>query len=171
MSTVAAPPSLFAFLAFNGSNQLAVRKLGGKMGLAFSGSDQAMATTRLESSFPQHTAAAEYFATEAGGRTYRVFFLQVDGAPADSEIVFRSIESLAAHPEAMAPSLAAIVRDLEPHLVEIPYLHLGENDFIYKFRPAQERNISIYAQDAAADALYQSRHCTAIKSLARKHER
>src|SRR5581483_6832855 len=50
-------------------------------------------------------------------------------------------------------------------------LHLGENDFIYKFRPAQERNTAIYAQDAAAGALYQSQRCTAIKALARQHER
>jgi 4-hydroxy-3-methylbut-2-en-1-yl diphosphate reductase len=55
--------------------------------------------------------------------------------------------------------------------VEIPYLHLGENDFIYKFRPAQERNTAIYAQDSAASALYQSQLCAAIKALARQHER
>ncbi len=171
MSTVAAPPTLFALLAFDGSNQLAVRRLGGKMGLAFTGSELAMATSRLESSFPQHTVPAEYFKTEAGGRQYRVFFVQVLGSPVDPEVVFASIERLSAHPEQTAPSLAAVVRDLEPYLVEIPYLHLGENDFIYKFRPAQERNISIYAQDAAADALYQSRLCAAIKALARTHER
>lgn len=171
MSTVAAPPTLFALLAFDGSNQLAVRRLGGKMGLPFTGSDLAMATSRLESSFPEHTAPAEYFKTEAGGRSYRVFFVQVASSPADPEVVFASIEKLAADPDGTAPSLAAAVRDLDPYLVEIPYLHLGENDFIYKFRPAQERNISIYAQDAAADALYQSRLCAAIKALARQHER
>ncbi|MEO6243840.1 MAG: 4-hydroxy-3-methylbut-2-enyl diphosphate reductase, partial [Opitutaceae bacterium] len=42
---------------------------------------------------------------------------------------------------------------------------------IYKFRPAQERNTAIYAQDAAAGALYQSQLCAAIKALARQHER
>ncbi len=168
---VSAPPSLFALLAFNGSNQLAVRKLGGKMGLAFTGSDLAMATARLESSFLTHTPPAEYFTLEAGGRGYRVHFAQVAGEPADHEVVFQSIDALLARPDALAPSLAAIVAGLEPHLVEIPYLHLGENDFIYKFRPAQERNVSIYAQDAAADALYQSRLCAAIKALARQHER
>ena len=171
MSTVAAPPSLFALLAFNGSNQLAVRRLGGKMGLAFTGSDIAMATSRLESSFRSHTAPAEYFTSEAAGRNYRVCFVQVLGDAADPEIAFESIERLLAMPASLAPSLAAVLRDLEPYLVDIPYLHLGENDFIYKFRPAQERNVSIYAQDAAADALYQSKLCTAIKALARQHER
>jgi 4-hydroxy-3-methylbut-2-en-1-yl diphosphate reductase len=170
-SAIAAPPSLFAMLAFNPSNQLAVRRLGSKKGLAFTGSDLEMAVARLESAFPEHTAPAEYFSSEAGGRGYRVFFTQVRTAPKDAEIAFFSIEALAAEPATLAPSLAALVKDLEPHLVEIPYLHLGENDFIYKFRPAQERNTAIYAQDSAADALYQSRLCAAIKALARQHER
>ena len=168
---VAAPPTLFALFAFNASNQLAVRQLGSRRGLAFTGSDLAMATSRLESSFPQHTPPAEYFSTIAGGRTYRVCFVQVAGAALDPEIVFQSLEALAAQPDALAPSLAVLLRELEPHLVDIPYLHLGENDFIYKFRPAQERNIAIYAQDSAADALYQSQLCAAIKALARSHER
>jgi 4-hydroxy-3-methylbut-2-enyl diphosphate reductase len=168
---VAAPPSLFAVLAFNASNQLAVRKLGSKFGLAFTGSDLAMATARLESSFREHTPPAEYFTTPAGGRSYRVCFAQVAGQAADSEVVFVSLETLGLNPSALAPSLATLLQELEPHLVEIPYLHLGENDFIYKFRPAQERNTAIYAQDAAAGALYQSQLCAAIKALARQHER
>jgi hypothetical protein len=57
-------------LAFNASNQLAVRQLGSKAGLPFTGTDLAMATARLESSFRDHTALAEYFSTEAGGRSY-----------------------------------------------------------------------------------------------------
>ncbi len=171
LPVVAAPASLFALLAFNASNQLAVRRLGSKLGLAFTGSDLPMATARLESSFAQHTPPAEYFSTTAGGRSYRVCFAQVAGTPADSEIVFLSLETLAAQPAALAPSLATLLSELEPHLVEIPYLHLGENDFIYKFRPAQERNTAIYAQDAAAGALYQSQLCAAIKTLARQHER
>lgn len=171
MSTTAAPSSLFALLAFNGSNQLAVRRLGGRTGLAFTGSDLEMAVARLESAFRHHTAPAEYFTTEAGGRRYRVLFVQVLGEPADTEIVFESLDTLTSAPELLAPSLAAVIRDTEPFLVDIPYLHLGESDFIYKFRPAQERNVAIYAQDAAANALYQSKLCTAIKALARTHER
>jgi 4-hydroxy-3-methylbut-2-enyl diphosphate reductase len=100
-----------------------------------------------------------------------VCFAQVNGAPADGEIEFSSIEKLTATPAALAPSLATILEKLEPHLVEIPYLHLGENDFIYKFRPALERNIAIYAQDESSRALYQSQLCAAIKALARQLER
>ena len=172
MSTVAAPSAaLTAILAFNGGNQLAVRRLGSKAGLPFTGTDLAMATARLESAFPVHTAPTEYFSADAGGRSYRVFLAQVGGAPADGEIVFQSLDDLAARPEALAPSLAVLLGKLEPYLVDIPYLHLGENDFIYKFRPAQERNVAIYAQDAAAGSLYQSQLCAAIKALARQHER
>ncbi len=168
---IAAPPALAAILAFNASNQLAVRQLGSKAGLPFTGTDLAMATARLESSFREHTAPVEYFSAEAGGRGYRVYFVRVDGIAADSEVVFRSLDQLTTNPAALAPSLAVLVGQLDPFLVEIPYLHLGENDFIYKFRPAQERNTAIYQQDAAAHALYQSQLCAAIKALARQHER
>ena len=164
-------PALFAVLAFNAGNQLAVRKLGSKHGLAFTGSDLAMATARLESSFREHTPPAEFFSCTAGGRTHRVLLAQVAGVAADPEVVFRSIEQLEAAPGDLAPSLLAALRGLEPHLVDIPYLHLGENDFIYKFRPAQERNSGIYVQDARAAALYQSELCAAIKALARRQER
>jgi 4-hydroxy-3-methylbut-2-enyl diphosphate reductase len=171
MSPVVAPPSLFALLAFDASNRLAVRRLGSKLGLPFTGTDLPMATARLEAVFPTHTNPAEYFTSDAAGRAHRVFLVQVGGAARDPEIVFDSLENLASRGAALAPSLAAVLRDLEPHLVEIPYLHLGENDFIYKFRPAQERNAAIYAQDEAAHALYQSQLCAAIKATARQHER
>ncbi len=167
----ATPPELACVFAFDASNRLAVRKLGSKAGLAFTGTDLAMATARLESAFRTHTGPREYFSAIAGGRGYGVHFAQVTGAPADAEIEFWSIEKLTADRTTLAPSLATLVDRLEPHLVEIPYLHLGENDFIYKFRPAQERNTAIYAQDDASRALYQSQLCTAIKALARTHER
>lgn len=171
MSTVAAPTSLFAILAFNGSNLLAVRRQGGQLGLAFTGGDLETAVARLEAAFRRHTPPAEHFTAEVGGCGYRVLFTQVLDEPADNEIGFESIGALTARADALAPSLGAILHGLGPHLVDIPYLHLGENDFIYKFRPSQERNVSIYAQDAAADTLYQSRLCAAIKALARRHER
>lgn len=166
-----APPSLVALLAFDRSNRLAVRRLGSKAGLAFTGTDRAMATQRLEGAFPVHRGAAEMFAAEAGGRHYRVWFVQVDGPSADPEIEFWSIDRLAETPEALAPSLAAIVARIDPHLNEIPYLHLGENEFIYKFRPEKERNPAIYAGEQVSSALYQSRLCAAMKALARQHER
>lgn len=168
MSTL---PALDCILAFNASNQLAVRKLGSKAGLPFTGTDLAMATTRLEGAFRTHTTPVAKFSASAGGRNYQVHFVQVAGESADTEIEFWSIDRLTANPAMLAPSLATILVQLEPHLMAIPYLHLGENDFINKFRPAQERNTAIYAQDESARALYQSQLCAAIKLLARRHER
>lgn len=107
------------------------------------------------------------------GQTHRVTLASLVGATplADTSVVFHSIDELHRTADANAPLLAALLPALEPFLVELPYLHLGENDFIYKFRPAQERNTAIYAQDTASSALYQSALCAAIKALARRHER
>jgi 4-hydroxy-3-methylbut-2-en-1-yl diphosphate reductase len=166
-----AVPALAAILAFDARNQLAVRRLGSKLGLAFSGTDLAMATARLEGAFPEHTPPRPAGEVMAGGRAYQVYLVQIMGQPLDGEIGFVSLEQLAREPAAAAPSLAALVPALEPRLVEIPYLHLGENDFIYKFRPEHERNAAIYAGENESGALYQSKLCSAIKSLARLHER
>ena len=107
------------------------------------------------------------------GETRQVVLASLVGAAplADTAVVFHSIDELYRTADANAPLLAALLPALEPFLVELPYLHLGENDFIYKFRPAQERNTAIYAQDDASSALYQSALCSAIKALARRHER
>ena len=173
---------LFCLLAFDSSNRLAVRRSGAKAGLAFAGGSLEQAARLLASVFPSHTPPKEYFSAGAGDSARRVYFTQVassdiggadcpQSASGDSGIEFRSLESLESDPSAIDPALAEIVAKLEPHLIDIPYLHLGENDFIYKFRPEKERNTSIYAQDAAAGTLYQSRLFTAIKALARRHER
>lgn len=164
-------PAQVVILAFNASNQLAVRQAGTRLGLAFVGADDSMATTRLASCFKEHTPPAEYFTCTTGALSYRVFFSQVATEPADVEVNFQSLEQLAKRDEALAPSLRAVLAGLEPHLIEIPYLHLGENDYIYKFRVERDRNRDIYQQDDAARSLYQSRLCEAIKTLARTSER
>jgi 4-hydroxy-3-methylbut-2-en-1-yl diphosphate reductase len=158
-------------LAFDGNNRLAVRSPGKAATLPFSGSGLGEAEAALGAAFRGHTEPVERFSAQAGGRAYRIHFSQVEGPPCDPEIQFRSIEQLEAAPGALDPALAGILAQLGPHLIEIPYLNLGENDFIYKFRPEKERNTAIYAQDAEAGAIYQSRLCAAIKTLARRHER
>lgn len=165
------PQPLAAVLAFDVHNRLAVRKLGSKAGLAFTGSDQTMAMQRLEGAFPQHTRLRSGFAASAGGREYDVLLCHASGTTLDNEIEFWTIDALTTQAGLCAPSLAAVLTALEPHLVAIPYLHLEENDFIYKFRPEKERNPAIYAQDDLSSGLYQSKLCTAIKALARRHER
>jgi 4-hydroxy-3-methylbut-2-en-1-yl diphosphate reductase len=158
-------------LAFDGNNRLAIRQSSPKAALPFLGPGRSAATERLDLSFKVHTEPLERFCAEAGGQSYRIFFTQVEGAASDPEIHFQSIEELESGPDGLEPSLAGVLAQLEPHLIEIPYLNLGENDFIYKFRPEKERNTAIYAQDAEAGAIYQSRLCAAIKALARRHER
>jgi len=107
----------------------------------------------------------------ADGANYRVFFVQVEDGRDNGEVSFLSLESLASRPADLTPPLAAVIAGLEPYVIAIPYLHLGENDYIYRFRVERERNHDIYAQDPAARALYQSRLCEAIKALNRTHER
>ena len=164
-------PSLATILAFDTSNRLAVRSVGSATGLAFTGSDLAMAEERLAATYAEHTPPTEYFRIEAGGRTYAVCFSQVLGESRDFEVTTHSIDRLEEEPAHLGPSLSAVLARLEPHLLEIPYLHLSESDFIYKFRPEKERNAAIYGQDSQASALYQSRLCAAIKAKTRLHER
>ena len=170
MQETASPlSSSIVLLAFNPSSLLAVRRTGGLLDLAFSGADIATATHRLQSAFPAHTVPASPFNLPDGAA--QALLVQVETAPVDSSVEFHSIESLQSGHTPLSRSLEAALAALEPHLIEVPYLHLGENDFIYKFRPAQERNPAIYAQDPVSGALYQSKLCAALKTLARQHER
>jgi 4-hydroxy-3-methylbut-2-enyl diphosphate reductase len=155
-------------LAFNPSNQLAVRVDGARVTAPFAGAGAAAALARA---FPEHTPAAEFYHVTAAGAEWAVSFVQVPDRAPEAGITFRSLDSLSAAADRLDPLLAAALAAIEPHLIAIPYLHLGENDYIYKFRIEKERNRTIYAQDDAARALYQSKLCEAIKALARTNER
>jgi len=157
-------------LAFNAGNQLAVRRDGVKFDLPFDAGDAVSAGAELAARFPVHTPPEEYFAVETAGQTHRVALVQV-ATPATPGVEFQPIEELERDPSRLSPQLAAVLAGLEPFLIDVPYLHLGESDFIYKFRPEKERNPSIYGQDAAASSLYQSRLFAALKALARQRER
>ena len=167
----ATAPALIILLAFNESNQLAVRRVGGRFSAAFVCADLPMADTRLDASFTAHTSPVEFFHVDAGEATYAVCFTQVRGLPADHDVLYRTIEELQIQRAALEPALAAVLDRLDPFLIEIPYLHLGENDYIYKFRVERDRNRALYGQDDEARTLYQSRLCEAIKALARTNER
>lgn len=164
-------PRLCAILAFDGRNRPAVRKLGSKHGLPFTGTDEAMAVQRLESALPEHSALTEIVTLEAGGRSYRVFFCRATGESRDHEVVRVSIADLLDQPAALAPSLHAILMACEGEWARVPYLHLGESDFIYKFRPERERNEAVYLRDEDSRRLYQSALCAAIKEISRQNER
>ena len=170
VKSVSSPASV-VLLAFNPSNQLAVRAAGPQLNLAFAGTDEATVAAQLTACFPDHTEPTEYFSYTTEGLTHRVFFAQVTGPAGDTGVSFHSLDQLAENRGYLFPALAGALDGIDPHLIEIPYLHLGENDYIYKFRVERDRNRGIYQQDAAARALYQSELCDAIKTLSRTHER
>ncbi|GAB5560144.1 MAG: hypothetical protein SynsKO_17910 [Synoicihabitans sp.] len=158
-------------LAFNRNNQLAIRRLGSKAGLAFVGENSEMTLERLAQSFPESGTPKRLTRIESSSDILEISGVQVSDSTLDREIRFESLDHLESHPESLSPTLKLALESWEPHVVQIPYLHLGENDFIYKFRPEKERNPAIYANDQVSSGLYQSRLCAAIKALARQHER
>jgi len=164
-------PPLDCILAFDANNRLAVRRNGSRVTLPFVGDDRAEALLGLEGAFSALTAPTAEFSAVAEGRSYRVRLTRVEGESSDPELAFEAIEQLELRTQDLDPVLAAMLAALEPHLIQVPYLGLGENDFIYKFRLERERNAAIYTRDAEGGAIYQSRLCAAIKALARRHER
>ncbi|MBC8039915.1 MAG: 4-hydroxy-3-methylbut-2-enyl diphosphate reductase [Opitutaceae bacterium] len=118
--------------------------------------------------FAAITQPREFFTLAHAGDNLRIFFAQAPGIAEGIE--FCSLEQLESAPAALSPLLADLLPALDPHLIHIPYLQLGENDFIYKFRPEKERNLTLYTQDAHTSALYQSALCSAIKAIARRRE-
>lgn len=77
----------------------------------------------------------------------------------------------AAQPDAITPLLRDVLAAIGPHVIRIPYLNLGENDYIYRFRTEDQRNRAVYMPDDAARDLYQSALCEAIKRAKRQRER
>jgi 4-hydroxy-3-methylbut-2-enyl diphosphate reductase len=70
----------------------------------------------------------------------------------------------------VSPLLSEVLQAIEPHLVRIPYIELSDNEYIYRFRTAKERNREIYI-DQHSEALYQSALCRAIKAARRTKEK
>jgi 4-hydroxy-3-methylbut-2-enyl diphosphate reductase len=68
------------------------------------------------------------------------------------------------------PKLVAVLEAIEGQLHRIPYLGMGENEYIYRFRASKERNRSVYI-DGQSEALYQSALCLAIKEVRRTKEK
>jgi 4-hydroxy-3-methylbut-2-en-1-yl diphosphate reductase len=169
---VAAPTSetLHCILAFTKESLLVVTDKPGAKGLAFTGISADSARAELAAVLPQHTNPVWRLSFESGGKAIRVALCQVSVDQLASGLILESIESLE-RAGGIDPVLADTLTRIEPLLIEVPYLHLGENDFIYTFRPDKERNRGIYKLDTAAEALYQSRLCAAIKELARLNER
>ncbi|TVP76534.1 MAG: 4-hydroxy-3-methylbut-2-enyl diphosphate reductase [Puniceicoccaceae bacterium] len=69
-----------------------------------------------------------------------------------------------------APELDQALNLIDKQLYRIPYLGMGENEYIYRFRTTKERNRSIYIDDQS-ETLYQSALCQAIKEARRTKEK
>ena len=132
--------SLFVVLAFDANNRLAVRRSISGFGLVFTGPDLAGAMAALAGVLPGALEPREACAASDSGTSYRIHFTQATGALLDPSIVFLALDSLQAPGNRLDPALSAVLSAIEPHLIAVPYLHLGETDFIYKFRPETERN-------------------------------
>jgi len=155
-------------LAFDDRSRLAVREEPGRLGAPFQGRE---ARTRLGQTFPDHTPPRWSFTVQAAQTSWRVALCAVRGRGPRADVTFRVLGDIDQAGPDLDPVLAAALAGLGPHLHALPYLHLGENDYIYRFRVEKDRNRGIYAHDPAASALYQSRLCEAIKALARTNER
>jgi len=158
-------------LAFDGRNRLAVRREGGRSVLPFVGADADAATRSIDSEFKRHTAPVERYTVEWDQDRIHVSLCQVDDSPRSDSIVFRPLEQIVAETPRNESDLAAVLQGLDPYLAEIPYLHLGDGDFIFSFRPAGKNGETAHPPDAAAQALYQSRLCAAIRAVSRQQER
>lgn len=95
-----------------------------------------------------------------------------DETPGDG--VFRTLEAIesggASDGLRISDRLAEILSAIEPRLSDLPYLDLGENDYIYRFRTARERNRSVYINHDSRE-LYQSDLCEVIKAARRTKEK
>lgn len=72
--------------------------------------------------------------------------------------------------ESLTPQLDAVLKAIDPFLYQIPYMEMGESEYIYRFRTTKERNSSVYI-DEQSEALYQSKLCAAIKVARRTKEK
>jgi 4-hydroxy-3-methylbut-2-enyl diphosphate reductase len=110
--------------------------------------------------------------TELDGELTAIYCaLQSEGMAGGDYRSLDQIEHAVANGEAsLSPILTAVLQAIEPQLVRIPYLGLGENEYIYRFRTAKERNRAVYI-DQQSEALYQSKLCQVIKAARRTKEK
>jgi 4-hydroxy-3-methylbut-2-enyl diphosphate reductase len=113
-----------------------------------------------------------------GATPCEIFFCRADREsatlPADvaTMMSLAEISELAARePTKVSPLLLAVMSAIKPHIIRIPYLNTGENDYVYRFRTDDQRNHAVYSSDERSRALYNSALCEAIKLALRQRER
>lgn len=101
-----------------------------------------------------------------GSHSIRVAVIEESSLPGQGD--FQSLDTL--FNMECGLELSKILDLIEPRLHELPYLGQGENEYIYRFRTAKERNQSVYI-DRNTEMLYQSELCAAIKTARRTREK
>ena len=99
-------------------------------------------------------------------------YCEVEGSTAKKEAAL-SLDALKQAVDAGCEVLSELLENalaaIRPVLYRLPYLDLGKNEYIYRFRTAK-RNTNIYI-DAQSEALYQSQLCATIKAARRTKEK
>ena len=107
------------------------------------------------------------------GRDNVSLYVGLSDPAIDASLAYHSLNALekkqAAHSDSISPRLAAAIAALYPHLHQLPYLDLGEHQYIYRFRTAKERNRQVYV-DQQSEKLYQSQLCSVVKAARRTRE-
>jgi len=121
-------------------------------------------------------AATRIVDVPVGGASVTVCFTLLPAAetalPAAEWWSVRELEALRTQqPQRLSVLLAAVLPAIRPHLIRIPYLNLSDNEYVFRFRTDDQRNIAVYTSDARSRALYQSDLCAAIKAARRQKER
>lgn len=70
----------------------------------------------------------------------------------------------------LSPLLSKVLGTIDDQLYRVPYLGMGENEYIYRFRTSKERNREVYI-DGQSEGLYQSALCHGIKEARRTKEK
>lgn len=92
---------------------------------------------------------------------------EIEG-PVPEDSCFETIFNLRQQP--LSPHLGKVLKAIDEHLYRIPYLGMGENEYIYRFRTTKERNREVYI-DGQSEGLYQSALCQVIKEVRRTKEK
>ncbi len=104
---------------------------------------------------------------ELDGAIQAVYCAVLAEKGADAE-QWQTIYNLRSLPK--SPKLEQVLQAIDSQLYRVPYLGMGENEYIYRFRTTKERNRSVYI-DGQSEALYQSALCQAIKEARRTKEK
>lgn len=166
----------WVLLAFDSKNRLLVSVCEKNVASVTSASEMATPEVAVNDAVAAVTGGpgVAHYVTETnfGEQLTRIFcVLHSNGMPGGRYISLDSLDAAVKQGDlTLSLLLSKVLAAMEPHLVRIPYLDLNENEYIYRFRTAKERNRSVYI-DRQSEALYQSRLCSVIKEARRAKEK